>query len=141
MMITGIYGSRHMKKNQPVYEEMRSLAPYFLVISGIYMAVTLVIFFVMNFDYSVPIGALYGIIITTANFWTLGKSAQSSLRRSEKKANTYMSRMYAFRYLGLFLLLTIGALAPFINLAASVIPLFFTRIAIILREFKNSKEE
>lgn len=137
MMITRICESRIMKKNEPVYVEMRSLAPYFLVLSGIYMAVTIVIFFAMGFVYSVPIGALYGIILTAANFLALGKTAQNSIQKSEKKANTYMSRMYAFRYLGLFLLLTIGALAPFINLVASVIPLFFPRIAIMLREIKK----
>lgn len=141
MMNTRICGSRIMKKNEPVYAEMRSLAPYFLTVGGIYMAIALVIFFAAGFVYSVPIGALYGMILAAANFWALGKAAQNSVQKSEKKANTYMSRMYALRYLGLFLLLTIGAVAPFINLAASVIPLFFPRIAITLREIKKGKEE
>lgn len=141
MMITKICESRIMKKNEPVYAEMLSLSPYFLTLSGIYMAVTMVIFFAAGFVYSVPIGALYGIILTVANFWALGKTAQNSVQKSKKKANTYTSRMYAFRYLGLFLLLTIGAAAPFINLVASVIPLFFPRIAIMLREIKKGKEE
>lgn len=118
MMITKICESRIMKKNEPVYAEMLSLSPYFLTLSGIYMAVTMVIFFAAGFVYSVPIGALYGIILTVVNFWALGKTAQNSVQKSEKKANTYTSRMYAFRYLGLFLLLTIGAAAPFINLVA-----------------------
>lgn len=122
-----------MKKNQPVYEEMRSLSPYYLIISGIYMVVVTALCFALNFDYSLPIGGLYGIMISALNFLLLGKSAQSALKRSAKSANTYMSAMYCVRYLGLFAMLTIGALAPFISLIASAIPLFFPRIAITVR--------
>ena len=45
-----------------------------------------------------------------------------------------MNLMYCLRYLGLFALLTVAALVPFINLIAAVIPLFFVRIAIMIRE-------
>ena len=125
------------KCNQPIYKEMRSLAPYFLTISGIYLAVTIVLFFVLGFDYSIPLGGLYGIILTVLNFWLLGKTAQTSIKkRGTKSAKTYMSSMYALRYLGLFLMLTLGALAPFINL----IPLFFTRISITIRTLKEKEE-
>lgn len=121
------------KKNEPVYEEMRSLSPYFLTLAGIYMAIMTALCFVLNFDYTLPLGALYGIVIAALNFLALGKTAQKALKRSEKSANTYMSAMYAVRYLGLFALLTLGALAPFISLISSVIPLFFPRIAITVR--------
>lgn len=128
-----------LKSEQPVYREMRSLAPYFLIISGIYMAVTVILGFVLR-DYTVPVGAVYGIIVTVLNFWTLGKSAQKAIYKTEKKANTYMSAMYCLRYLGLFTLLTLGALAPFINLISSVIPLFFTRISILIRTFIRKED-
>ena len=127
------------RKNQPVYEEMRSLAPYFLTVSGIYMAIMLVIAVAAR-DYTLPVGALYGIIVAVLNFLMLGKSAQNAVRKSEKQANTYMSGMYCLRYLGLFAMLTIGALAPFISLIAAVIPLFFTRIAIMIRTFMGKEE-
>lgn len=128
-----------LKSEQPVYREMRSLAPYFLIISGIYMAVTVILGFVLR-DYTVPVGAVYGIIVTVLNFWTLGKSAQKAIYKTEKKANTYMSAMYCLRYLGLFAMLTLGALAPFINLISSVIPLFFTRISILIRTFIRKED-
>lgn len=129
------------RRNQPVYEEMRSLAPYFLIIGGIYMAIMAVLFFALGFDYTLPIGGVYGIIIAVLNFLALGKSAQAALKKSERAAQTYMNAMYCIRYLGIFLLLTLGALAPFINLIAAVIPLFFPRIAITIRAIKTSKEE
>ena len=127
------------KKNQPVYLEMRSLAPYFLMVSGIYMAVMIVLSFALR-DYTLPVGGLYGIIVAVLNFLMLGKCAQKAVRKTEKQANVYMSGMYCLRYLGLFGLLTIGALAPFISLIAAAIPLFFTRIAIMVRTFIRKED-
>lgn len=128
-----------MKKQQPVYQEMRSLAPYFLIISGIYMAVMIVLSLALR-DHTLPIGGLYGIVIAVLNFLMLGKCAQKAIRKTEKQATTYMSGMYCLRYLGLFAMLTIGALAPFINLIAAAVPLFFTRIAIMIRAFKEKED-
>ncbi len=130
-----------MKKNQPIYEEMRSLSPYFLITAGIYLSLLIVIFFAVGFDYSLIIGGLYGCVIAVLNFLILGKTAQSSLRRNPKSAQTFMSTMYCVRYLGLFILLTLGALAPFINLIAAAVPLFFPRIAITVREIIASKKK
>ena len=127
------------KKEEPVYQEMRSLAPYFLIISGIYMAVTIVLAFALR-DYTLPLGGLYGMIAAVLNFLLLGKSAQNTVRKTEKQANVYMSGMYCLRYLGLFVMLTLGALAPFINLITSLIPLFFTKIAILIRELLRKEE-
>lgn len=130
-----------MKKNEPIYEEIRSLAPYFLTISGIYMAVLAILFFVMKYDYTLLIGGIYGIIIAALNFFTLGKTAQAAVKKaSAKSAQTYMSGMYCVRYLGLFALLTLGALAPFISLIATVIPLFFVKISIVIRALKTKEE-
>ena len=130
-----------MKKNEPIYEEIRSLSPYFLIISGIYMAVLAILFFAGNFDYSLLLGGIYGIIIAALNFLVLGKTAQIAVKKaSAKSAQTYMSGMYCVRYLGLFALLTLGALAPFISLVTSVIPLFFVKIAIVIRALKTKEE-
>ncbi|MGN1110586.1 MAG: ATP synthase subunit I [Oscillospiraceae bacterium] len=130
-----------MKKNEPIYQEMRSLSPYFLIISGVYLCVTLVLCFAMKFDYTLPVGAVYGTAVAALNFFLLGKTAQKALRkRNEKAANTYMSTMYAVRYLGLFAMLTLGALAPFISLITAIIPLFFPKLAIMIRTFIRKEE-
>lgn len=129
------------KKDEPIYQEMRSLSPYFLLISGVYLAVTIVLCFALDFDYALPIGAVYGTLAAAANFLLLGKTAQKALRkRSEKAVNTYMSTMYALRYLGLFAVLTLGAIAPFISLITAVIPLFFPKFAILIRTFIRKEE-
>lgn len=129
------------RKNEPIYEEMRSLAPYYLAACGIYIAVMLVLFFALGYDYTLLIGAAYGCALCAVNFLILGKTAQSAVKRSAKSAQNYMNTMYCVRYLGLFLMLTIGALAPFINLIAAVIPLFFPKLLITIRAFKEKKED
>lgn len=130
------------KKNRVIYSEIRSLAPYFLVMSGIYLAIMIILCFAFGGDYSLPIGAVYGIILSALNFLLLGISAQNALgKTSPKSAQTYMNITYCLRYLGLFGLLTVAALLPFTNLIAAAIPLFFVRIAITIREIKNERAE
>ena len=118
------------KKEQPIYAEMRSLSPYYLTMSGIYLVIVTILCFAFGGDYSLPIGAVYGIVLSALNFFLLGKSAQ-----------TYMNIMYCVRYLGLFGLLTVAALVPFINLIAAAIPLFFVRVAITVREIIKERSE
>ncbi len=130
-----------MKKNEPIYEEIRSLSPFFLVISGIYMIVLAIIFFAAGYDYTLLVGGIYGIIIAALNFFTLGKTAQTAVKKSSaKSAQTYMSGMYCVRYLGLIALLTLGAIAPFISLITAIIPLFFPKFAILIRTFIRKEE-
>lgn len=128
-----------VKKEQPVYQEMRSLAPYFLIVSGIYMVLMTALGIGLR-DYTLPVGGIYGIVVAVLNFLMLGKCAQKAVRKTEKQAVTYMSGMYCLRYLGLFAMLTIGALVPFISLITAVIPLFFTKIAILIRAFKEKED-
>lgn len=132
----------NMSKKRVIYSEIRSLAPYFLVMSGIYLGIMTVLCFAFGGDYSLPVGAVYGIILSALNFLMLGISAQNALgKTSPKSAQTYMNVTYCLRYLGLFGLLTVAALLPFINLIAAAIPLFFVRIAITIREIKNERAE
>ena len=130
------------KKEQPIYAEIRSLSPYYLVMSGIYLVIVTILCFAFGGDYSLPIGGVYGIILSALNFFLLGKSAQTAIGKSSpRSAQTYMNIMYCVRYLGLFGLLTVAALVPFINLIAAAIPLFFVRVAITVREIIKERSE
>ncbi len=131
-----------MKKDDIIIDEMRSLAPYFLTLGGIYLVVTAGLCCAFGGDISLPLGAVYGTVLSAANFFCLGKSAERAVKRpTEKSAQTYMNIMYCVRYMGLFALLTAAAFIPFINLIASVIPLFFVRIAITVREIIKERQE
>lgn len=140
--MNGEYEMTMPKKNQPICEEMRTLAPYFLAMSGIYLVIATVLCFAFGGDYTLPAGGIFGIVLSALNFFLLGKSAQTALcKSSPKSAQTYMNIMYCLRYLGLFGLLTVAALVPFLNLIAAVIPLFFVRIAITVREIIKERAE
>ncbi len=118
---------------------MRSLLPYFAAVNGVFFAVILVLFFAMSFDYTLIIGGIYGNIFCVLNFWLLGVTAQSAVRKSPKKAQTYMNSMYCIRYLGLFLVMTAAAILPFINLLTALIPLLFPKLVITIRAFREKQ--
>lgn len=118
---------------------MRSLLPYFLAVNGVFFAVILVLFFAMGFDYTLILGGIYGNIFCVLNFWLLGITAQIAVRKSPKQAQTYMNGMYCLRYLGLFLVMTLAAFLPFINLLAAVIPLLFPKIVLTIRTIREKQ--
>ncbi|MBQ9948660.1 MAG: hypothetical protein IJO91_09760 [Oscillospiraceae bacterium] len=128
------------KRNQPILQEMRSLRPYFLVTNAVYFAVLIVLFFAFGFDYTLLVGGVYGNIVCVLNFFLLGKTAQIAVTKTAKAAQTYMNTMYCLRYLGLFAAMSAAALLPFINLLAAIIPLFFPRIAIMIRAFREKDD-
>ena len=118
---------------------MRSLLPYYLAINGVFFAIIMTIFFAMGFDYTLIVGGIYGNIFCVLNFWLLGITAQIAVRKSPKQAQTYMNSMYCLRYLGLFLVMTLAAFLPFIDLLTAVIPLLFPKLAITLRAIREKK--
>ena len=128
-----------IKKNDPIIQEMRSLLPYYLAVNGVYMAVILVLFFALGFDWTLITGAVYGNVICTANFFLMGVTAQKAVRRSPKSAQAYMNTMYCMRYLGLFVTMTAAALLTFINLLAAAVPLLFPKIVITIRAFREKE--
>lgn len=129
-----------LKKDEPIIEEMRLLLPYYLAVNAAYFLVIIVLFFALGFDYTLIIGAIYGNILTVTNFFLLGKSAQNAVKRTAKSAQTYMNTMYCLRYMGLFALLAIAAVTPFVNLIAAIIPLFFPKIIITIRAFREKDD-
>ncbi len=126
-----------IKKQEPIIQEMRSLAPYYFVVAGVYMAVILVLFFALGFNYRLILGAIWGNIICVANFYLLGKTAQVAVRKSPKAAQTYMNTMYCLRYLGIFAAMTLAALLPVFDLVAAVVPLLFPKIVITIRAIRE----
>ena len=127
------------KKQDIITQEMRSLLPYFLAVNGVFFAVIIVLFFAMGYDYPLILGGIYGNVFCVLNFWILGITAQHAVKKSAKQAQTYMNSMYCLRYLGLFLVMTLAAVLPFIDLLTAVIPLLFPKIVITLRTIREKQ--
>lgn len=133
------------KKTNVINDELRSMLPWLLALNGVYFALLLVLFFAGGFDYSLLLGGIWGNLVGVGNFWLLGKSAESAVRRRDaKSARTYMNTMYCIRYLGIFLAMTAAAILPFISVITAAVPLFFPRIVITLKtlwETRSSRKD
>lgn len=117
---------------------MQSLAPYFLAVSGVYLAVLTVLFFAAGYDWTLFTGWLWGTAVCVGNFYLLGRTAQNAVRRRDpKSAQSYMNRMYCLRYFGIFAALAGAVLIPWINHIAAILPVFFTKIVITIRAIKE----
>lgn len=128
------------KKQDIITQEMRSLLPYFLAVNGVFFAIIIVLFLAMGYDYTLVLGGIYGNVFCVLNFWLLGITAQIAVRKSPKQAQTYMNCMYCLRYLGLFLVMTVAAILPFINLLTALIPLLFPKIIITIRAIREKQQ-
>lgn len=125
------------RKKRIVVQEMRSLLPYFVVINAVYFAVLIVMFFATGYDYTLVTGGLLGNVACVLNFYLLGITAEISVRKTAKAAQTYMNVMYCVRYLGMFFVMTAAALLPCFNLFAAILPLLFPRLSIMLRAVRE----
>lgn len=133
------------KKTNVINDELRSMLPWLLALNGVYFALLLVLFFAGGFDYSLLLGGIWGNLVGVGNFWLLGKSAESAVRRRDaKSARTYMNTMYCIRYLGIFLAMTAAAILSFISVITAAVPLFFPQIVITLKalwETRSSRKD
>ena len=108
------------------------------LLSLILQAVFLVI---GKWDISVLLGNLLGGLLAVLNFFLLGLTVQKAVKKEEKQAKNIMSISQTLRSVMQFSVAAVGVLLPIFNTWAVLIPLFFPRIAIMLRPliFKNEK--
>lgn len=102
-----------------------------------------VVFALLGFwDWTVLAGNALGDCAAVGNFLLMGVTIQNAVMMEKKDAST---RMKASQKLRMLMLLGVGllaALVDFLNLWATLIPLFFPRFAIALRPlFDKEKKE
>ena len=119
-----------------VLQETAYIAVWTLILSTVMQAVFLVI---GMWDYTVILGNLLGAAANMLNFFFMALTVQKSLEKEEKEAKQTMKLSYSLRMLMLFVIALVGILLPCFNTIASVIPFFFTRIAIMFRQFFKNK--
>lgn len=121
-----------------VKRETRFIAVWVGLLSLILQAVFLVI---GKWDISVLLGNLLGGLLAVLNFFLLGLTVQKAVKKEEKQAKNIMSISQTLRSVMQFGVAAVGVLLPIFNTWAVLIPLFFPRIAIMLRPliFKNEK--
>ena len=107
----------------------------FIALSVIFFsAVTELIFLIIGkWDYTVLLGNLLSGSAAVLNFLLMGITVQSSLDREEKSAKAAMKLSQNLRLLMLFAAAAVGVLLPCFNTVTALLPLFFPRIAVMIR--------
>ena len=110
-------------------------------LSLIFSVIMEIVFALLRFwDYTVLLGNIFGVFLEMGNFLLLCVTVTKSLE-SEGGAQKLMQASQMFRTAALFLGLALGAILPFFNLYAVMIPLLFVRLAIMLLPVFNKKKE
>lgn len=125
-----------MKKvDATVYRETRYILAWVLVLSALLQAVFLVL---GRWDITVLAGNALSDGVAVLNFFLMGLTVQKALEKDEKDAKTAMKLSQTYRML--FLVVAVAVGASLLNLWASIIPLFFPRIAISFRPLFDRKQ-
>lgn len=119
-----------MKIDQTVKRETSYIAVTALILSVLMEAVFLVI---GQWSYTVLLGNILGAGIAVLNFFLMGLTVQEAVTLEEKQARDKMKLSMTLRSLLLMLTVVLGIVVPFLNAPATIIPLFFVRIAVALR--------
>lgn len=113
-----------------VLKETVFVAIWQAVLTAVMTAVFLVI---GEFDWTVLTGALLSGVTAVANFLLMGITIQSCIGLDEKDARTRMRGSQNLRMVMQLVVAIIGASLECFNIWAVLIPLFFPRIAVIIR--------
>ena len=109
-----------------------------LIFSVLMQAVFLII---GKWDYTVLLGNILSGVMVTVNFLLLGITVQKAVgSEDEKYAKSLMRSSQAIRNVMLFAVAVIGATVPCFNLWATLIPLIFPRISMIIRQILLNKK-
>ncbi|MBO5439044.1 MAG: hypothetical protein J6A53_00140 [Clostridia bacterium] len=120
------------KIDKTVLKETAFIAIWMLIFSGIMQAVFLII---QKWDYTVLLGNLLSGVMGVLNFLLLGLTVQKAVNsEDEKYAKTLMKSSQAIRLVMIFGVAILGATVPCFDLWATLIPLLFPRIAIVIRQ-------
>ncbi len=88
-----------------------------------------------HWDYTVLLGNLLSASVAVLNFFLMGITVQAAVKLDEKEARDKMKTSMTLRTMLLFAAIAIGVAAPCFNIIAAVVPFFFVRIAVALRQF------
>ncbi len=127
-----------MKKiDRTVLTETGYIALSVLILSALMQAVFLA---VGAWDGAVLLGNLLGGAAAITNFFLMGLTVQAATAKDEKSAKAAMRSSQSLRTVFLFAAAALGVLLPCFDTIASLLPLFFPRIAIFFRPMVGRKK-
>lgn len=127
-----------MATDATVVKETKYMAFVVLVLSALMQAVFLIL---KKWDYTVLLGNLLSLTVSVANFYFMGRSVQKALKMDEADARKVMRASQSRRNLAIFAVAAVGVGISYFNNVAVIVPLFFPRIAVMLRPLIKDKKE
>ncbi len=125
-----------MKKiDTTVIKETKYIAIWVILLSVIMEAV----FLIIEWDYTVLLGNIFGAFVAVLNFFLMGITVQSALTKDEKAAKNTIRYSQIYRNFMLLATAIFSMLIPCFNGIAVIIPFIFPRIAIAFRPLFDKK--
>lgn len=127
-----------MRKIDPtVLKETKFIAAAVIILSVIMEAVFLIL---GKWSPRVLLGNLLSGAAAIGNFLLMGLTIQKTLGMEEKEARSRMKLSQRLRLLMLLLVAVLGVALKCFDTVASLVPLFFPRIALMFRPLMDKKE-
>lgn len=119
-------------KTESVYKDALKVTAVIFILG----LIEFIIFTVFTgFRLKILIGTLYGCVFTSANFFYLARCVNKCVEKEEKAAKAYMGSTYTIRMLLTAVMIIVAAKVDIIHFWAAIIPLVFTRIAVMAVQF------
>jgi ATP synthase I chain. len=94
-----------------------------------------------HWDYTVLLGNLLGGVTAVGNFFLMGITVQKAVQKEKKPAADLMKFSQTMRMLMQLVVAVLGFALPCFNGYATILPLFFPRIAIMIRPFLDKNKQ
>ena len=121
------------KINGTVLSETKYIAMFSVVLSVLMQAVFLIV--LREFDYTVLLGNLLGLIAAVGNFLFMGIGVQKAVEKDQKGAKSVLALSQTLRFFCIFVIVALGTVISVFNTVAVIVPLFFPQIAIAAKQF------
>lgn len=125
-----------IKADKTVINETKYIAYSLVLMSLILQSVFLVL---KKWDYTVLLGNLLTDAVMLANFFLMGLGIQKALQKGEENVKNIMKASHSLRTLMIFAVVVVGVAFPVFNTVSVIIPVFFPRIAILLKPLLQNK--
>ena len=115
-------------------ETVRRMTLYIASWTAVFSVLMQAVFLCIGkWDYTVLLGNLWSGFFAVLNFLLMGMTVQKAVEKKEEDARTMIKASQSLRMVMQVAIAAIGAALPIMNIWAVLIPLFFPRIAVMLR--------
>ena len=127
-----------IKPDKTILRETKYIALVIVILSALMQAVFLVL---RRWDYTVLLGNVLSASVAVLNFFFMGITIQKALTKETEDAKKMMRASQNTRNFAVFVAVVIGVLLPCFNTITTIIPIFFPRIAVMLRPLWKDTDE